>query len=383
MIPEATPISPPDIGSLGGPGWSPSALASPAHIRAGDGWVTSAHRLWLEWCILAIEDALRDAFGTRATISPLRAAPAAGPGSSPVFGATLELHAPLAAQPSRLSIFVRPDGSRAIADAVMLQAAGLRGFGGPSAAELGVLEFVTLLLTDAINRRLADESGPAAPNLRIIQFTAGPETTAAVKAAPGPVVNLLISIADRQGDAFVAFEGWATGSTELPTTMRPGVEVAQEIEAGVALPAVPVALSELNAAAVGDCVLLGASNLDDRLTGASLVTTTGWQLCPVVFMHDSPTTVGVRCHHLAPRPCPDWMSDDHSPMLIPVLGQTRIPLLTLRSWSLDRIQDFPKSSWSVQLWRNGRPWATGELARAGGELAARIIRINERTEAPR
>ncbi|MCC6427106.1 MAG: hypothetical protein IT435_09840 [Phycisphaerales bacterium] len=366
--------------SSAGPGWSIASLASSAYVRAGAGWLACSHRLWLDWAILGLEEGIRAALGLRATISPLRAP--SGNATAPVFAASIAIRrvdaagaGESASEVGKLTVFLRPDAARALADAVMLDAAGLRGHGGPTSAEVGVLEFAILVLADSMNRRLADN--PAAPGvlLSITEFIAGAEAQTRLRSSIHPLVNLLVSVADRQGEVAVGFDGWAIPPSEVGMHARPG-DAQGAVTAGVALPAVHVSPDDLDNAAIGDSVVLGISGIDGRLTGAALVTLTGWELCPVVFMHDSPTMVGVRCQGLSPHPHPGWVSGDDAPVLIPLIGQTPIPALSLRSWEVDRIQDFPKSTWEVSLWRNGRVWADGGLVSVGEELAVRIDRIH-------
>jgi hypothetical protein len=369
-----------------GPGWSFGALQRPAYVRTPAGWMSSADRLWLDWITQTVEEVLRSDLGVRPTITPTRSRQESG--ASVVFAASWIIGQVRGEVPRRCVVALRLDAARAVADSILVEASGLQGRGGPTQAELGVLEFVALVLTDAISRRIDEGLGSSGPAFSLERFAVG-EDAAVLVGAVESAVSLAIDVSGRHGEVVVSYEGWRGGgsgasvvgsSGSLAGTLVPRDRDPAAISVGLALSPVIVKPDELRLASPGDAIMLGCSELGQRVPRAVLATRTGWSLCAAEIVHDSPTALSVSCHPLSPEPLRGWMSDAASIALTPMIGEAVVTSTTLREWSAGRMQDLDRASGEIELWLNASVWATGELARVGDEAAVRLLKISTPTE---
>ncbi|GMV26990.1 MAG: hypothetical protein AMXMBFR58_30210 [Phycisphaerae bacterium] len=387
MPPESTQARAPDADHVTRTvGWSLAALKHPAYVRvaaagaddhAAPRWIAAQDRFWLDWLTQTIEQVLRQELGVRPTIAPMRLG--GGEHAPPVFAACLSITPAQGGIASRCVIAIRQDAARAIVDAVLAEASGLMGRGSLTPAELGILEFVGLLLAEAVSQKIERGFGAVAPTFAIERFASGPE--AAAETALQPSVSLAIEVSGRHGEVIVVYDGWIGDGSAMALAAAVGSSfVARdrdpvEVPAGVALGPVAISAEELARAAPGDAVLLGCSELDARAPHACVATRTGWSLCRAEIVHNLPTVLTACCHALTPEPLAGWMSSAAKPLVVPVLGDARLTAATLKSWTPGRIQDFARPSGEVELWMNGSLWATGELARVGDEIAVRLLRV--------
>lgn len=360
-----------------------ASLAAPAFVKSSAGWLRTSERLWLDWVLACAETAFSAEFGRRAVCTPVRdsAPPAVGDtalaiqfrvsttrttssrteSSGTTFGRTA----------SSLLVVLDQDAARALADAVALEAAGLRGSGRITLADQGLVEYIALTLTESLVRSF-NQHVSSGCEVVITSILSGPAAADALRESSWPRVTVSLSIASRLGRCVVAFDGWSASPTDAPPRTMSRSETNQTLRVSLALPAISLSAFEIANAAVGDLVLLGTSGLDERTIGCTLVASTGWSLASASIASDAPGMISLRCGELNPVPHEGWVCRDESPCLLPLIGAGTLTADELKSWRGGRALDLRKTFAGVELVLQAACWSRGGLVKVENEIAVRI-----------
>lgn len=332
--------------------WSPSGPGS-ARWRA-------SLRAWCAWACTAVEAPLRTLAGTPVWARCTDDAPP--PADDTAFAVRLRLgrHEP----PALLTLDAR--AARLLADAVMGQAAGLRGSGPLTPVEVGLVEYALLECAQHVSKR--PEHGSA--RFSILAF-AGPDLAPAwVQDASGVAASFEIAAPAGAGRGAL----WLPGPFSVTPSLPPAepVDPSRGVTAGVALPWITLPREQWESLAPGDLLLPGLTGLV-QAGEASIVTRTGWSLAPARVTLDSATVIEADAGRLEPSPDVPPEGDDDAVGVRATLGARTFWLDELRTWSPGRRLSFTKPArHAVTLWVEGRPAGAGELVAYEGEVAIRL-----------
>lgn len=344
--------------------WIAAALAGPAYIPVGDGFLATAPRLWLEWAADRVTKALARLAGRPVSLR-LTDGPDAASGSA-VYGIELSI--------AKRTVLVALDeaAARTIVDAVEASAAGLRGSGPLTEAEHGILDFVSLACVD----ELICAAPSAAAHTSISRLLTERDEGWRPGDATRPI-GVRLCVGSRAGLCLVS-----PGDADLralPPPPRSGTATAGRLELGFALPPVAVTRTEFESLAPGDTVLIGASaTARDRWRGW-LASPGGWLICPAQVTLDTPTMMSVRCGPLDVAVGPEAADGAGDVQLTALIGSVVLPARAVTALRDGDALDLPKSTGApARLLCAARCVVHGELVAVEGEAGVRILSVEGR-----
>jgi len=265
--------------------------------------------------------------------------------------------------------------ARAIVDVIESRLGHLQGADELTETEYGLLEYTALACLDEFAR----EAGPDLDLPRIGCFLTRSGLAERLEREPALHLGLRLRLGARQGRGFLrlpevesAPDGWglpATGDGALSEDLE------ETLELRFALPPLTVTEGELARAEPGDLLLLGTRELAGR--AGALISSTGWRICTALLETDRPASLSVRPERPAPETHVLAEGEDGSHSIQPLIGSVRLTLSELRSLGPDTPLDLEKDLTApVQLCHEHRTLAWGELVRANGEIAVRLLKID-------
>jgi hypothetical protein len=352
------------------------AVASDAFAILPAARLVGAGAFELVRALRRIESALRDALpvesvlGVRYQRSVTIAVDASGDSIAPgaaKFGMRLRLP-----RSGELAIAVIDRAAcEALANVFMAFYAPLRGYGDPTRVETALLEFAATLAIDDLRREGAEAIGGAA----LVGFLDKSELAPSAP-HPGHPLSLRIVVDQREGRGTVYLQDLAEAppARVLPCAKRveTRTDARSSVEVRLALPAIELLSDEWKDAALGDVLLLGATDLTS-LCGAWLVTDTGWRLAPATIEFDSPVTTSVALGTLDPDAFFGEPGAQGAARVVPTMGAARFTLEQIAAWKNGARVDLPKANaLPVSIFHAGVELARGELVRADGEIGIRL-----------
>lgn len=259
----------------------------------------------------------------------------------------------------------------ALCNVFMAFYAPLRGYGDPTRVETALLEFATTLTIAELRREGVEPAGDAA----LVGFLEKSELTAQ-GGTGGVSLPLRVAVDQREGRATLILPDAHAESARrvFPSAKRVDarVDLRSSVEVRIALPSIELGVDEWKDAALGDVLLLGATDLS-AITSCSLVSDTGWRLAPAKIEFDSPSTLSTELCALDPDVFALEPSATGFVRVVPTIGASRVTLEQIASWSTGARIDLPKSTaLPVSIFHGGVELARGELVRADGEIGIRL-----------
>lgn len=262
--------------------------------------------------------------------------------------------------------------SEALAQVFMAFYAPLRGYGDPTRVETALLEFATTLTVTELRR----EGAPSAGEADLVGFLEKGEL-ASVEPPSGAILSFRVVVDQREGRATLHLPN---AKSSLPPRVFPPakrVETRAEkrstVEVRLALPPIELGAEEWKDAALGDVLLLGATEFSSLASPCALVTDTGWRISTASIVADSPTLVSVAVGVFDPDAYTGGSASGNVVHIDPTIGAARVTLDQIAHWTSGARIDLPKAgALPVSLFHGGVELARGELVRAEGELGIRL-----------
>lgn len=343
--------------------WILQALSTPAFLRYEGRVFPATHRVYAAWACRAVGEAARQFFETTVSIEP-----AEGGGFTPSVVVSMQN---LAGADVAL-IALDLEAARAVANGVGVKVAEMRGVGTINAAELAMIEYAALELTDGVLKA----SGLAHSGVLVGAVRGGDEAARGwAMRQVGAVLPLRIAVGPTGGRGAVALLGACPAAPSAGPS--PGTLPGGRVDIALALPAFAFPVQELRAMQPGDAVLLGIDDFAGAV-GSRLVTRSLWRLGGAVILSDAPTHLTVSAERVAPEP------DDGIGMTAPEGHCAACVLLGSATASAAELGAFA-DQWRLTLRKtpgeeailiaDGCEAARGELVRADDQLAMRITRL--------
>lgn len=262
--------------------------------------------------------------------------------------------------------------SEALAQVFMAFYAPLRGYGDPTRVETALLEFATTLTVTELRR----EGAPSAGDGDLVGFLEKGELASA-EPLPGAILSFRVVVDQREGRATIHFP---TAKSTLPPRVFPPAKRVETradkrstVEVRLALPPIELGADEWKDAALGDVLLLGATELSSLASPCALVTDTGWRIGTASIAADSPTLISVAVGVFDPDAYVGGTAAGNVVGIHPTIGAARVTLDQIGEWTSGARIDLPKSgALPVSLFHGGVELARGELVHAEGELGIRL-----------
>lgn len=339
-------------------------LVEPALARCGEGYLGADARTRLQHALAVASAALADLLAV-----PLHgeAASAAAAFSEPAFGVVLEL--PPDGRPAaqrQLTIAFDAGAARALCDRVQEQLCGLRGVGPLTPAEVGMLEYLTLVALDRVRESL----GPA---VLIGVWTAA---EAPPPDSYGAALQLSLRVGARAGRVVIFGPALPfTGQPGRPPLWSPMVPVARWPALTAAFRLAEFTLPEASVAAMaaGDVLMPGVRHLVGAV--GMLVTAMGWRLAAATVAADTPQVTTIQVASPQPVPAVRTPPPEGHRALAVDLGHVTLAVSALRGWQSGQSVDLAKPNAAALrvVIEDGPVWAA-EPVIVEGELGLRLIR---------
>lgn len=339
-----------------------AALTEPAFVRGPNGWLDTSSRRWLHWACAHAREIIGGVVGTPIGLAPAATTlPSPNPSDVPylirvsVGGAPLTIGLDLAA-------------ARSLVDTLTTALGGLRGTGPLSDGEQGILEFVLLESLERMIKRLDAPPGAVIVESLLPKDWAGPSQAS-------HTLNLELLVGSSRGRVFVSEVPESIGQPDQSTAIRQPMENGV-IALGLALPPIPLSETELARVTPGDLLLLSTVEPGGPWRVAHVVTPSGWCVARVDEIALGPDAATARLLEFEPCPHPP-LRPDAPPSVLPVVGRSSASTSALARLAPSAMMDFEIDAEApVRLWVEGAPIGTGELVKADGHAAVRVLSWN-------
>lgn len=275
----------------------------------------------------------------------------------------------------RITVAFDPRAVEAISSVFLPFYAPIRGYGDPTQAEIGVLEFAVLLTLAELHRESIGFQADGALESFLKRSDLLHEPIAS-----GLPLEVRLSVDHLEGRVtlFLPQSMQRAFVRVLPPPPRREVrfDARAAIDVRLALPSIVVPTADWKGSQLGDILMLGLTDLEAFATDCSLVSLTHWRLGPVTIDRDSPSGVSVIVGEFDPQPFAPPPFRDGDAVIHPLLGAAKVTLDRLENWRPGERFDLQKSAQNpVSLFFRGTELARGELVMVDGEIGVRLTVI--------
>jgi hypothetical protein len=248
-----------------------------------------------------------------------------------------------------------------------------RGAGSLTEVECGLLEYVSLALSEAIARHRNDVGRWGTIN----RFLNAQEISTITRdeTAHYRFFQCPVSLGMHIGRLLIGVPPMSD-SIEVPVdVLSPAQELAlplpDQIELRLALRPVAISREEATAMSVGDVLLTGYMSLQAD-GNMELVTSNGWRIFGAEIISDSPTVAQIKLSDCALRP---WagMTCNAPNTYWPTIASIALAPSAIATLHAGSLVDLPRRAGDLVLWTDGAAAWRGELVRVQGELAVRLL----------